>query len=101
MDKPLITVINGAAAGAGFGLAILGDIVSAARSAKSRLLMGRSGCRPTLGQVGCFRDRWGCARPSGWHLVANGLIAAAAREEDGREGIAAFIAERKPCFGAD
>lgn len=33
MDKPLVTVINGPAAGAGLGLAMLGDIVLAARSA--------------------------------------------------------------------
>lgn len=33
MSKPLITVANGAAAGAGFSLAILGDIVLAAQSA--------------------------------------------------------------------
>ena len=33
MDKPLVTMINGPAAGAGLGLALLGDIVIAARSA--------------------------------------------------------------------
>ena len=34
MPKPLLCVVNGAAAGAGFSLAILGDIVLAARSGK-------------------------------------------------------------------
>lgn len=33
MDKPLITLVNGPAAGAGLGLAIAGDLVVAARSA--------------------------------------------------------------------
>ena len=33
MDKPLVTVINGPAAGAGFGLAMLGDIVLASEAA--------------------------------------------------------------------
>ena len=33
MDKPLVTVINGPAAGAGLSLAILGDIALASRSA--------------------------------------------------------------------
>lgn len=34
MDKPLITAVNGAAAGAGFSLAMAGDMVLAAESAK-------------------------------------------------------------------
>jgi 2-(1,2-epoxy-1,2-dihydrophenyl)acetyl-CoA isomerase len=33
MDKPLLTIVNGPAAGAGIGLAIMGDIAIAARSA--------------------------------------------------------------------
>ena len=34
IDKPVITLVNGPAAGAGLGLAILGDVVVAARSAR-------------------------------------------------------------------
>ena len=34
IDKPVITLVNGPAAGAGLGLAILGDVVLAARSAR-------------------------------------------------------------------
>ena len=41
MDKPLITAINGGAAGAGLGLAILGDIVLA--STKAHFSFGYSG----------------------------------------------------------
>jgi 2-(1,2-epoxy-1,2-dihydrophenyl)acetyl-CoA isomerase len=49
MNKPLVTAINGAAAGAGFGLAILGDIVLAARSAKLVTAYGGIGLSPDGG----------------------------------------------------
>lgn len=43
MDAPLITAINGTAAGAGFSLAISGDVVVAAESAKFTLAYTRIG----------------------------------------------------------
>lgn len=46
MNKPLVTAINGAAAGAGFGLAMLGDVAIAARSAKFALAYGALGLTP-------------------------------------------------------
>lgn len=49
MDKPLVTAINGAAAGAGFGLAILGDVALAARSAKFAIAYGALGLSPDAG----------------------------------------------------
>ena len=49
MDKPLITAINGAAAGAGFGLALLGDVAIAARSAKFAVAYGALGVSPDAG----------------------------------------------------
>lgn len=49
MDKPLVTAINGAAAGAGFGLAILGDVALAARSAKFAMAYGAIGLTPDGG----------------------------------------------------
>jgi 2-(1,2-epoxy-1,2-dihydrophenyl)acetyl-CoA isomerase len=49
MDKPLITAVNGAAAGAGLGLAILGDVVFAARSAKFTAAYGALGLTPDAG----------------------------------------------------
>ena len=49
MDKPLITAINGAAAGAGFGLALLGDVALAARSAKFAVAYGALGVTPDAG----------------------------------------------------
>lgn len=49
MDKPLVTAINGAAAGAGFGLAILGDVALGARSAKFAMAYGAIGLTPDGG----------------------------------------------------
>lgn len=49
MDKPLVTAINGAAAGAGLGLAIMGDVVLAARSAKFTAAYGGLGLSPDAG----------------------------------------------------
>lgn len=165
MDKPLVTAINGAAAGAGFGLALLGDVALAARSAKFAVAYGALGVTPDAGTswllprlVGLRQaqrlalsgeridageaERIGLisrvvddealgpeamataqklAQQSGSALrqtrallhasYSNGFesqlereaeaISSAARGVDGREGIAAFIAKRKPSFGAD
>jgi 2-(1,2-epoxy-1,2-dihydrophenyl)acetyl-CoA isomerase len=49
MQKPLITAINGAAAGAGLSLALLGDLAIAARSAKFALAYGGIGLSPDGG----------------------------------------------------
>lgn len=49
MDKPLITSINGPAAGAGIGLSVLGDIVLAARSAHFTLAHTAIGLSPDGG----------------------------------------------------
>lgn len=49
MDKPLITVVNGPAAGAGVGLAALGDIVLAARSVHFTLAYTGIGLSPDGG----------------------------------------------------
>lgn len=49
MDAPLVTAINGAAAGAGFGLAMLGDVALAARSAKFATAYGAIGLTPDAG----------------------------------------------------
>ena len=49
MGKPLIVAVNGAAAGAGFGLAILGDVVLAARSARFAVAYGALGVSPDAG----------------------------------------------------
>jgi len=46
MEKPLITLVNGPAAGAGLGLAILGDAVLAGRSASFLAAYGGVGLTP-------------------------------------------------------
>ena len=51
MAKPLITVVNGPAAGAGFSLAILGDIALSARSAHYTLAYTAIGLTPDGGST--------------------------------------------------
>jgi len=51
MGKPLVTAINGPAAGAGFSLAILGDIALAARSAHFTLAYTALGLSPDGGST--------------------------------------------------
>ena len=49
MEKPLVTVVNGPAAGAGFSLAILGDIVLAGASASFTVAYSAIGLTPDGG----------------------------------------------------
>ena len=49
MNKPMVNLINGSAAGAGFGLALSGDIVLAARSAKFQAAYAALGVSPDGG----------------------------------------------------
>jgi 2-(1,2-epoxy-1,2-dihydrophenyl)acetyl-CoA isomerase len=49
LQKPLIILVNGPAAGAGFGLSMLGDIVIAARSAHFTVGYGAIGLTPDAG----------------------------------------------------
>jgi 2-(1,2-epoxy-1,2-dihydrophenyl)acetyl-CoA isomerase len=49
MEKPLITAVNGAAAGAGFSLAILGDIALASTAASFNLAYSSIGLSPDGG----------------------------------------------------
>ncbi|GAW41151.1 1,2-epoxyphenylacetyl-CoA isomerase [Brevundimonas sp. SH203] len=51
MQKPLITVVNGPAAGAGFSLALLGDIALASPSASFTLAYGKLGLSPDGGST--------------------------------------------------
>ena len=51
MDKPLVTAVNGAAAGAGFSLSILGDIVLADPRAKFMLAYAGIGMSPDGGST--------------------------------------------------
>jgi 2-(1,2-epoxy-1,2-dihydrophenyl)acetyl-CoA isomerase len=162
MDAVLITAVNGVAAGAGFSLAVTGDLVLAAESASFTMAYTRAGLSPD-GSSSYYLPRLvgirktqelmltnrtlSAADASQWGLVtevvpdaeladranqladqmaatsrqSNGavkalllatfkngieeqmelegkLIAAAADSTDGREGVDAFMAKRKPEF---
>jgi 2-(1,2-epoxy-1,2-dihydrophenyl)acetyl-CoA isomerase len=162
MDAPLITAVNGAAAGAGLSLALAGDLVVAAESARFTLAYTAAGLTPDGGStfllprlIGLRRAqelvltnrRLSAAEALDWGLVTQVVpddqllrtagelaarmaagptlafgsakrlllrstgdaleaqmeheargIADAARSDDGREGIAAFLAKRAPAF---
>lgn len=164
MAKPLVTIINGPAAGAGFNLSLLGDIAIAAQSAHFTTAYTGIGLTPDGGAtwllprlVGLRRAQEiillnkrvsaveaaeigmitkavpdeelaaqadaiaaklaeGATRALGRtrNLLANGVgasleeqleaesrsIAASGRDAEGREGVAAFLAKRKPDFRA-
>ena len=80
-DKPVITAINGIAAGGGVGLALSGDIVVAAESAKFKLVFG-----PQLGIISDVRSSWfvphliGRARANGMGLLGEDIGAKEAKE---------------------
>lgn len=163
MEKPLLVAVNGVAAGAGFGLALLGDVVLAARSAKFAVAYGAIGVSPDAGtswllprlvglreaqRLALRGERIDAADAERLGIVSRVVddfdlaaatartaqqlaelsgtavrrtrallhasyssdfaahleeeaesIAAATREADGREGITAFLAKRKPQFG--
>lgn len=51
MQKPLVTIVNGPAAGAGFSLALLGDIALASSEASFTLAYGKLGLSPDGGST--------------------------------------------------
>jgi 2-(1,2-epoxy-1,2-dihydrophenyl)acetyl-CoA isomerase len=162
MRKPLVIAVNGAAAGAGMSLAVMGDFVVAARSASFTMAYTGIGFSPD-GSSSYFLPRllgerrarelmitnrvlkapealeWGLVSQvvedaelpaaalaragelargptraygsvktllaASWHqsletqmALEADLIAANAASADGREGLAAFLAKRKPAF---
>ncbi len=163
MDAVLITAVNGTAAGAGFSLAVTGDIVVAAESASFTMAYTRAGLSPDGGSsyflprlIGITKTKelmitnrtLSAQEASHWGLVtevvpdgelagridqladqmastasgSNGavkalmlstfssgleeqmefesrLISQRAESADGREGVDAFMAKRKPEFG--
>ena len=80
-NKPVITAINGIAAGGGVGLALCGDIVVAAESAKFKLVFG-----PNLGIISDVGASWfvpnliGRARANGMGLLGEDIPAKQAKE---------------------
>ncbi len=80
-DKPVITAINGITAGGGVGLALAGDLVIAAASARFRLVFGpQLGIIPDVGASWFVPQLIGRARANGLGLLGDDLDAATAKE---------------------
>ncbi len=96
MDKPLVTAINGPAAGAGLSLAMLGDVALAAASAHFTLAYGEIGLTPDGGatwllprliglrraqEFAFTRMRLGAIRAAEWGLITRMVEDAALASE--------------------
>jgi len=75
MPKPVVIAVNGVAAGAGANLALAGDIVFAARSAKFIQSFSRIGLIPDSGGTYFLPRRVGSARAMGLALLGEALSA--------------------------
>lgn len=82
MQAVLIVAVNGVAAGAGFGLAICGDIVLAGESAGFTLAYTRAGLCPDGGSS-YFLPRLVGLRRAQQMMLQNPLLSAAEAERDG------------------
>ena len=70
-SKPVVTAINGIAAGGGVGIALSGDIVIAGESAKFKLVFARQlGIISDLGSSWMLPNLVGRARPMAWPYSA-------------------------------
>ena len=79
--KPVVTAINGVAAGGGVGLALSGDLVIAAKSAKFRLVFAQQlGIIPDVGASWLVPNLVGRARANGLALLGEDLDATTASE---------------------
>ena len=79
--KPVVTAINGIAAGGGVGLALAGDIAIASEAAKFKLVFGPNlGIIPDMGASWFLPNLIGRARANGLALLGDDLPAATAKE---------------------
>ncbi|WP_022723991.1 enoyl-CoA hydratase-related protein [Rhodopseudomonas sp. B29] len=79
-EKPIVVAVNGAAAGAGVGLALAGDIVLAARSAKFVLSFARLGAALDAGTSLFLQRSIGVARARALALLGRPLTAEQAEQ---------------------
>lgn len=82
MPKPLLTVVNGAAAGAGLSLAICGDVVLAGRAAKFQAAYGAVGLTPDGGLSWLLPRLVGMRRAQDM-IIGNRLVASEEAERIG------------------
>tara|TARA_B100001063_G_scaffold16006_1_gene12333 strand:+ start:1999 stop:2808 length:810 start_codon:yes stop_codon:yes gene_type:complete len=81
IDKPVITAINGMAAGGGVGLALSGDLIVASESAKFKLVFGPNlGIIPDVGASWFVPNLVGRARANGMGLLGDDIPAKQAKE---------------------
>lgn len=78
MPKPVVTAVNGAAAGAGLSLALAGDLVVAAESASFSLAFVNIGLVPDAGASLFVPSRIGFARAAEMALLGDPVTAAKA-----------------------
>lgn len=114
MDKPLLTLVNGAAAGAGMSLALAGDIVIAGKSASFTTAYGSIGLSPDGGMswllprlVGMRRAqemiiagrRANAEEAESWGLVTR-TVDDTELAAEGERQIAALLKASTPAVGA-
>ncbi len=75
MPKPVVVAVNGVAAGAGANLALAGDLVFAARSAKFIQSFAKIGLVPDSGGTYFLPRKLGTARAMGLALLGDALSA--------------------------
>jgi 2-(1,2-epoxy-1,2-dihydrophenyl)acetyl-CoA isomerase len=80
MGKPMVTAVNGPAAGAGFNLSLLGDIVIAAQSAHFTTAYTAIGMSPDGGTTWLLPRLVGLRRAQEWALTNKRISAAEAVE---------------------
>ncbi|MBX3593399.1 enoyl-CoA hydratase-related protein [Sphingomonas sp.] len=80
MPKPFIVAVNGPAVGAGFGIALAGDIVLAARSAYFVQAFVKVGLVPDLGSTWLLPRHVGRARAMALMMLGEKLSAETARD---------------------
>lgn len=79
-SKPIVVAVNGAAAGAGVGLALAGDIVLAACDARFVLSFVRVGAALDAGVSKLVQERIGAGRARAWALLGASIGAQQAQE---------------------
>ncbi|MFZ9154730.1 MAG: enoyl-CoA hydratase-related protein [Schleiferiaceae bacterium] len=83
LRKPVVVAVNGVAAGAGANLALAGDVVLAAQSAKFIQAFSKIGLIPDTGGTLTLPRLAGFAKASAWMMLADGVSA----EEAERHGL--------------